>query len=247
MIDEKIIEVASKQARQTKSKSEHALVGKIARLPDDIREELNLRLLNGQPSTIILPWLNNLPIVKEILAAQFTGQPIKKQNLTKWRQLGFQRWLQQRQSISSAEKLGKYAKEFTDTAGGRFAPAAAAVASAKIFEYLDKINVEEADPNDLARLGMVSSKLLKGEQNFARLGLAHERVRQGDDRLLLTRDKHQRDVTAVGLRLLRDARAKDIEAAPISNHEKIELVGFRMFDRFWKFRPIPTPESTLMG
>ncbi len=223
--------------------SDHALTGKIAHLPDSVREELNQRLLDGQPSTVILPWLNELPSVKEILAAQFSGQTVTKQNLSHWRQSGYQRWLQQRQSINSAKKLGKYAKEFTDAAGGRFAPAVTAVSAAKIFEYLDKVNADEVDPTDLARLGMVSSALLKIEQHFARIDIARERIRQGDDRLLLTRDKHQRDVTAVGMRLLRDARAKDIEAAPIDNHEKIELLGYRMFDRFWKFRPLPSPED----
>ena len=35
-----------------------------------------------------------------------------------------------------------------------------------------------------------------------------------------------------------------IEAAPIDNREKIELLGYRMFDRFWKFRPLPPPENS---
>lgn len=71
----------------------HALVGKIARLPVAIREELNDRLLDNQPSTIILPWLNAFPSVQKILADQFGGKPVTAQNLTNWRYSGFQRWL----------------------------------------------------------------------------------------------------------------------------------------------------------
>src|SRR5579859_7604812 len=101
MTDENIIAVATPVAEPTPvtdiSDHDHVLTGKIARLPDNIREELNQRLLDGQPSTIILPWLNELPTVKEILTAQFNGQPVTKQNLSHWRQGGYHRWLQQRQ------------------------------------------------------------------------------------------------------------------------------------------------------
>lgn len=38
-----------------------ARTGKIARLPVAIREEVNRRLLDGEPASKILPWLNGLP------------------------------------------------------------------------------------------------------------------------------------------------------------------------------------------
>lgn len=44
------------------------LVGKTARLPALIREQLNRRLHDGQPASLILPWLNSLAPVPEILA-----------------------------------------------------------------------------------------------------------------------------------------------------------------------------------
>ena len=61
--------------------------GKIARLPHGVREEVNLRLVNGETSTTILPWLNGLPEVQVVLqalpavlqpklSAQVTGWPV---------------------------------------------------------------------------------------------------------------------------------------------------------------------------
>src|SRR3954468_6317546 len=44
-------------------------IGKVARLPHSLREQLNLRLLDHEPAKSILPWLNSLPEVKAILAA----------------------------------------------------------------------------------------------------------------------------------------------------------------------------------
>jgi len=66
--------------------------GKIARLPRDIREELNRRLQDGEPGKQLLDWLNALPKIKAILAAQFGGRPINKQNLSEWRWGGYLDW-----------------------------------------------------------------------------------------------------------------------------------------------------------
>ena len=48
--------------------------GKIARLPLAVREELNSRLRNGEPGKDLVLWLNSLPAVQEVLAAQFQGE-----------------------------------------------------------------------------------------------------------------------------------------------------------------------------
>ncbi len=38
--------------------------GKIARLPDKIRNQLNRRLQDGEPGNVLVEWLNKLPAVK---------------------------------------------------------------------------------------------------------------------------------------------------------------------------------------
>ena len=50
--------------------------GKIARLPLSIREQINRRLQNGDESKQIAEWLNVLPEVIAVLAAEFDAQPI---------------------------------------------------------------------------------------------------------------------------------------------------------------------------
>ncbi len=55
--------------------------GKIARLPREIRDQLNQRLLDGQSGQKLLVWLNRLPEVKQVLAAEFDGTPINAPNL----------------------------------------------------------------------------------------------------------------------------------------------------------------------
>ena len=49
--------------------------GKIARLPQAIREQINRRLQNGEEGKQIAEWLNTLPEVIAVLSAEFDGQP----------------------------------------------------------------------------------------------------------------------------------------------------------------------------
>jgi hypothetical protein len=65
---------------------------KIARLPGTIRNELNRRLDNGERNHYILKWINSLPEVQTILAAEFEGEPINRHNLNAWKKSGFRNW-----------------------------------------------------------------------------------------------------------------------------------------------------------
>jgi hypothetical protein len=66
--------------------------GKIARLPAAIREELNQRLLEGEPASPLVQWLNGLPQVQALLQAKFQGKPITENNLSNWKMGGFAAW-----------------------------------------------------------------------------------------------------------------------------------------------------------
>jgi hypothetical protein len=57
--------------------------GKIARLPDAVRETLNERLRDGEPYEPLLTWLNSLPEVRASLQKHFDGAPIVEQNLSR--------------------------------------------------------------------------------------------------------------------------------------------------------------------
>jgi hypothetical protein len=67
-------------------------IGKIARLPKLIRDELNHRLENGAAAPGLLPWLNALPEVQRVLAEKFHGRPLTKHNLSDWRRGGYAEW-----------------------------------------------------------------------------------------------------------------------------------------------------------
>jgi hypothetical protein len=96
--------------------------GKIAQLPNDIREQLNLRLLEGgiaepfgvgaggvarKGASELAAWLNALPEVQSVLGSQFHGASISEVNLTHWRQGGYLQWLTERECFDSARALAE--------------------------------------------------------------------------------------------------------------------------------------------
>ena len=73
----------------------HSHTGKIGRLPVEIRNQIGRALRDGVPGVRIIAWLNTLPEVQAILARDFGGEPIKNQNLTKWKVRGYPDWLRE--------------------------------------------------------------------------------------------------------------------------------------------------------
>ena len=95
--------------------------GKIAKLPSEVREQLNRRLQDGEEGKPLVAWLNSLPQVRAVLAADFGGKPVREQNLSDWRKGGYRDWLLQQDAMQAmwqvnadAVALQKDAGELTD-------------------------------------------------------------------------------------------------------------------------------------
>ena len=86
--------------------------GKIARLPLAIREQLNASLLEGELGCNLVDWLNSLPEVRAILAAQFGGSPINEPNLSAWKDGGYEDWLARQNSRAWVARLVEDAASF---------------------------------------------------------------------------------------------------------------------------------------
>jgi len=91
--------------------------GKIARLPYSIRDLLNGRLRNGEQGTKLIEWLNGLPKVQEVLAEEFGGRPINEQNLSEWKQGGFEDWLRHEEARAWMREVRDEAADLEEDAG----------------------------------------------------------------------------------------------------------------------------------
>src|SRR5215471_13714986 len=92
--------------------------GKIARLPYDIREELNRRLRDGKSGPALLKWLNEDPECGDVLDEEFGGRPFNKQNLSEWRQGGYEDWLRKEEVRQRVQVVMERAEDLESDAGG---------------------------------------------------------------------------------------------------------------------------------
>jgi len=86
-------------------------IGKIARLPRAIRDQLNARLHDGEPGQRLIEWLNALPEVQTVLAAEFEGRPVNAQNFSDWKKGGYREWVLQQEALELAGRLAEDAVE----------------------------------------------------------------------------------------------------------------------------------------
>jgi len=222
--------------------------GKIARLPLAIREEVNRRLLEGEPYKMICRWLNALPETLSVLDS-FGEQPIDEKNMSDWKAGGYADWLHRRESIAQTRELSKYAVEFAKASGGNLTEGAAAILSGKILEVLEDFSKlqprpEDPDPKQISETvqainTMVDaiSSLRSGDHDKVKLAQNEKKLAQRDEVIALDREKFQRDTAEMALKILKDDRAKAIEAGVGTNEEKLEIMGQHLFGELWKPRP----------
>lgn len=204
----------------------NARKGKIARLPHTIRHELNSRLRDGIPGVDIIAWLNETPEVSEILTAQFGGEPIKPQNLTDWRQGGYQDWLQRQDQYEEARKTTDHA-QYVCTALGLDPSDALSVI---ITGHLVKLLSGEASLDDLSKLG----PLFNAVTNVKKVGLDQRKVDQADVDLDLRQKKFQRETCTLFAKYVADKQAVEIAGnATLGNEAKIEMLGKILFKENW--------------
>jgi len=149
-------------------------LGKIERLPREVREELNLRLDNNEPGGPLLEWLNGRREVRQVLKEQFAGAAITKQNLSDWRNGGFAVWQFRRDWVADARELAADAGEVEGAIHRRLADALATVLTARYASVLHRWDgeVSEAFMRKLRTLRMMCqdvTRLRQGEHSEAKL------------------------------------------------------------------------------
>jgi len=181
--------------------------GKIARLPLAIRQELNTRLQNGEEGRTLVLWLNGLPAVNDVLAAQFKNKPIAECNLSEWKTGGYIDWLlldQMAPETRASEVLDMSPDLIADVQGGLTDKMAVLLASRAITELkghpLSSDSVAEVKLWHELRLTLSS---LKRYQYFTRKEMkdeAKERAasnKQGPGRKRLTEDQKRRELSRI--------------------------------------------------
>ncbi len=156
--------------------------GKIARLPQDVREQLNLKLQNNEMGEAILDWLNVLPEVRNVLEAQFEGKPINHQNLSKWRRGGWREWRAQQEAFDKIMGMASDANELKQLAAE---PLTDNLTPWLVASYYVAVKAAmAASTGDLKLLHEFCADMValrRGDHSAARLKLELERLRGSAD------------------------------------------------------------------
>jgi len=114
--------------------------GKIARLPGPIREQVNVRLQNGENGQDIIAWLNSNDEATAVLAQHFGGQEINDTNLSQWRQGGYRDWEVMQASLDEANRIVSEGLELDKVGGEGAGGPAGGVAGGAIYRRDAKVD-----------------------------------------------------------------------------------------------------------
>ena len=195
--------------------------GKIARLPARLREQVNRRLHDGETAPQILAWLNALPEVLKVCETHFSGELVSPQNLSAWRNGGFQIWLRQRDEIESTKALAKYAAELADAAGLDMGAAAKAVAAGKVMARLQTLN-DESDLGDVLALTKAAKDLHGGDIDQVKLKQGWRVLETRERQVSLAEKNYALRFTDDLLKYVNDARVREIAASKESKTVKMD-------------------------
>jgi hypothetical protein len=204
--------------------------GKIARLPRDIRSQLNTRLQDGAQGKQLVRWLNSLPEVKKVLAQFFHSRPINDQNLTEWRQGGYEDWLAHQDILAQSLELAANQEDLQTAAPGQ--SLTDHLTNALAFRYgailaVPGPRLDEPALRHLRSLGRTCQavvKLRRSEQNAARLKIETECWQ-------LNREKIQTGLSEALDHKLREKLAAPVWAA-LKTGERVKQFGATPAVRF---------------
>lgn len=202
--------------------------GKIARLPFEIRKELNRRLRDGEPGPSLLRWLNALPetaaALKSHFDVDFDDAPITPQNLSEWRQGGYQDWLHEQERTERIRELADFSLRLAQAAGGSIADGGAAIAGGRIMELL-----EQREGKDLDSAIHALARLQDTEQGKAKIAIARDKIRQKDEEIALSKSKFKRQTCELFIKWAKDKKALEIANSKAPLEGKIPQLLLRMF------------------
>jgi hypothetical protein len=174
---------------------------KIARLSRRLRDELNRRLAANEDGATLLEWINAVPVVKDLLARDFAGEPITIQNLLEWRRGGFAEWQTRQDLFAAAADLTDANGEWDALAANDFAERLAAVLLVRYADALAGWNGGDDEAfrlklRDLRRFNQDLAVLRRYNQTAARLKMEQMRLFQAEGQRPTARTSTRKPSTA---------------------------------------------------
>ena len=197
-------------------------LGKIARLPKSIREDLNRRLLNGETGPKLLDWLNHEPQVQSVLRDLFAGRPINQPNLSHWRTGGFRDWLAHQELLRRVQALTESTQELSPSAARALTEQISIkFVAASLLDLPAYLQLDTHPPSEFRRLEQIVALLThlrRSDHQAAKFHLERERLALIKRRVRhdthIEKGKHRREVTLADYRKVFGIPDPEDEPAP---------------------------------
>lgn len=212
-----------------------ARTGKIARLPLALRDELCERIRDGEPGSVILPWINAQGKARAVLDKHFDGADISDENLSQWRAGGYADWLADQQHTERVRRISELSARLAQAAGGHLSQGLLAQAAGVIHEAIEGLagsQAEEGSP-DLTKLVSALGTIRGLELETVKTNIRKEELAQKGKALALEQKKFQRTTCELFLKWFDDQIAKDIAAKDGPADGKLEALGKHLFGDAW--------------
>ena len=210
--------------------------GKIARLPRNIRDELNQRLDNNEPGVRLVGWLNGLPEVKKVLETDFEGREISEQNLSEWKANGHLDWQGQQQALATTQEMKANARELAADSPSELTESLATILAAKYAEALRGWNGEMTDEmrsklRGLRGLTREVARLRRGGQFLERMKIQREWLDLGAKASDLNERRYEDSKLSTG------GKAMQFCLDETSGHPEVQELFKQAFAAFEKTKP----------
>jgi hypothetical protein len=171
----------------------------------------------------------------------FNEEPVSPQNLTEWRQGGYQDFLKRRQQVEDQKQLAEYAGKLAANGAGTGA-GNVAIVGGQLLQIFDSLDVEaqknllREKPATYLALVEVMAKLeksqadrMKAEAGRDMVEIQRQRADLAEESLKLAREKFQRQTAELFLKFYEDRRAAEIADGKGRKDVKIEQLRQLMF------------------
>jgi len=187
--------------------------GKIARLPHQLRDQLNHRLYHGEPGVELIQWLNSLPEVQALLAEHFNAVPISPQNLSEWNNGGYLDWLATQELLEDAREFAATTAQLPG-ADGELAGSLSHAITARYAMLLGKMPLDGPTPPDVLDQINLLLRLHRMTLQVQRRALLAQKER-------LT--KNQTESQSTPAKAPAPARAQTAEPAPLTRKQNAQM------------------------
>lgn len=209
-----------------------AYKGKIGSFPADIREEINHRLHNGKSSTEILPWLNVQPSVIDVLEDRWEGKHVTPQNLSEWRNGGYQDWLERRHKTEHLKTLAHWSVNMAEgVSAANLTSGSQTIIAGKLLEMVEVM--EEEDIEKLVEaLGGISLSVDRSQKialTREQIALRREQNELREKELTLTRERFETQTVEKFLQFAKQKEAQAILTSGKTQHIQASLLRELMF------------------